>query len=221
MINKIYKIRRFTLIELLVVISIISLMIAILLPALASARKTAQTTVCMTRQRQAAQILTQYNIDHLRGDIWLPGRNRFPSGSLRYWGYRVIKAGYVNNLTVIQCPSWANKHTNDSKTKVTFGIRDREGWHVDSETLYEIKAPASSFPIGGDSIEYKTTYDTNYPQNGRLSNVTKIHIRHLKRANIFFADGHVVTMPAVDLDQLSPQIYNYMFHHPVELPESD
>lgn len=42
----------FTLIELLVVISIISLLIAILLPALANARKAARSVICLNRQRQ-------------------------------------------------------------------------------------------------------------------------------------------------------------------------
>lgn len=42
----------FTLIELLVVISIIALLVALLLPVLKSARRSAQSAMCLTRLKQ-------------------------------------------------------------------------------------------------------------------------------------------------------------------------
>lgn len=56
--------RGFTLIELLVVISIIALLIAILLPALSSARKAAQATVCLSRLKSFALFDVYYQNDY-------------------------------------------------------------------------------------------------------------------------------------------------------------
>ncbi len=58
----------FTLIELLVVITIISLLIAILLPALQSARGAARQTQCLNNVRQQAAALNIYCVDS-NGDI--------------------------------------------------------------------------------------------------------------------------------------------------------
>lgn len=54
----------FTLIELLVVISIIALLVALLLPALSSARKTAITTQCQSTIRGLGQAMAAYMTDN-------------------------------------------------------------------------------------------------------------------------------------------------------------
>ncbi|MFI4861438.1 MAG: type II secretion system protein [Phycisphaerales bacterium JB063] len=54
----------FTLIELLVVISIVALLIAILLPALGSARRLARMSQCQTQERGFTQSWTTYSVDN-------------------------------------------------------------------------------------------------------------------------------------------------------------
>ncbi|MEM9110320.1 MAG: prepilin-type N-terminal cleavage/methylation domain-containing protein [Planctomycetota bacterium] len=65
--------RGFTLIELLVVVSIIALLIAILLPALGSARDLARRTQCLANQKQMAGASTAFATDEA-GNRLIPAR---------------------------------------------------------------------------------------------------------------------------------------------------
>ena len=79
--------RGFTLIELLVVISIIALLIAILLPALAAARNTTRAMQCGNNLRQIGLAWHTFAGDH---DGRGPGRALLPSGSFRGLHYHDV-----------------------------------------------------------------------------------------------------------------------------------
>ena len=72
----------FTLIELLVVISIISLLISILLPALGAARKSAQTIQCAANQRQVFVAMVTYSQNH---KDWIVPTYMDNNGTTRLW----------------------------------------------------------------------------------------------------------------------------------------
>jgi len=98
----------FTLIELLVVIAIISVLAALLLPALRQAKATAKRTSCMNIMRQIGTILTMYGDDY---------QGRLP-GVVSYgvWvtlgqidgSYRVLQSQYGMTDKTVWCPAAAD-----------------------------------------------------------------------------------------------------------------
>lgn len=130
------RIRAFTLIELLVSITVIALLIALLLPALASARETGRRAVCASNVRQYIVGLTAYANDfRQRTPPQYPyggyGSNMFacrgsgepiagtpyemPSSVLGsgWWDMRVLLKDYFTSLGILNCPSLRTKPIDD------------------------------------------------------------------------------------------------------------
>lgn len=104
----------FTLIELLVCISIIALLIALLMPALASARRTAKASHCLANQRQIGQAALVHVVDRSGR---LPGRAQnfrqgSSSGTSVSWRDHVFIGQYmevsVNELRCTEWPEWGS-----------------------------------------------------------------------------------------------------------------
>jgi len=91
----------FTLIELLVVISIIAILAALLLPALAGAKARAARTVCLNNNKQLGLAMTMYVSENRD---FLPYSNfqypQLPDGSgIKGWLYTEMPDGYAPNTS--------------------------------------------------------------------------------------------------------------------------
>lgn len=126
----------FSLVELLVVIAIVSVLLAMMIPALSKAREAAQQTVCSSQQRQIVIAFTGYLNDWKRtypfanpadpaGIADPDERNSFPAATNNPWTYnlRAYLGNYTRNhvVKVLQCPSnpWTHWIQNGQNNPAT------------------------------------------------------------------------------------------------------
>ncbi|MAX24308.1 MAG: hypothetical protein CMJ19_07370 [Phycisphaeraceae bacterium] len=212
--------RGFTLIELLVVISIISLLIAILLPALGNARKASQSVACLSQLHQMGIASAMYAGDFQ--DTVLPAFPKYskralshnPPGSgswafalCRYMGRDEIKGFYnLEDAKPFICPTMP--------TRIGYGHNlQGMGWGTTKfDVVVGYKRTADILQPGLmvhliDSYSYSSADPTAW--GSWLPHVrwpglvldTLPDIRHPSdSANMLFADAHAANSPEIPVD---------------------
>ena len=218
------KPHRFTLIELLVVIAIIAILAAMLLPALSSARASAQSARCQGNLKSLAMAQLMYAAD------WsncLTGRDRYGTS----WTQVLAKTGYIPKMSVspwepenpdlINCPGSAelSTYTTTKDMRHTYGFLYSPSHHGGGWT-YEIEAfvrgvkdgkdpgdPTKAIMIG-DSIRPDQSPKTSFyaiicKDKKGSSNNYGVYLAHNGRGNVAMVDGHVEALNFESLDTWS------------------
>jgi prepilin-type N-terminal cleavage/methylation domain-containing protein/prepilin-type processing-associated H-X9-DG protein len=202
----------FTLVELLIVIGIIAVLLAILLPALATAREQAKTVQCLSNLRQLG-VMAQIYLDE--------NQNTYPIAEwkLTAWDFSTVNGQIVpgilwngrTNAKIQQCPSFDGKSDSpgDPYTGYNYNI-SFIGHGQNENTVAPVKASSihhayhtalfgdGQYASGADKfmrapvLESPVTIGDSV--DSQIRDAGTQGYRHRSKTNVCYCDGHAASV---------------------------
>jgi prepilin-type N-terminal cleavage/methylation domain-containing protein/prepilin-type processing-associated H-X9-DG protein len=217
------KLKKFTLIELLVVIAIIAILVAMLFPALNTARKMAKQQACLSHMKQISHASSYYYSDY----NWLCPENvcvwrnlLVPALSDSWWP--TLLQPYVGETPkAVPGPGWPDPLSRHSYIKKG-GIFWCPEWEKNNEAAWFCAYGMHLCGMGGgtaagyppifklsqisDPSAMLLLTDSDYASGGQPSfgyvyvqYNTYVNYRHNMKTNVLFGDGHALGMRRAEL----------------------
>lgn len=207
----------FTLIEMLVVIAIIAILSALLFPALKNAKEASLSVKCVSNLKQTGIALFSYGNDY---NGWTP---KVVDGSPNVtWDQRLCLDNYISPMksggnNALVCPSFAtavaaedngNLHRGEwFKYGRTYGLN--RSWSTNRLKITQSPVKVENnygggcadlperLPLVGDTVHQNGLAQDYRLAQGKVSGYPgayPIHLRHAKKCNLLFADGHATSL---------------------------
>jgi len=189
----------FTLIELLVVVAIIAVLVALLLPAMQSAREQAKIVACQSNLRQFAMAIRQYgndNQEYFPCYVTKPTPNP-NDGNRWYW---VLVPNYVlhdgaHRPSILVCPAEANRASTLQFGGITYSMNMiAQGRRMNGDQMTSWGSPIWKVIIFVDSRpQYPSLnlWRSPHPVAGDLELQLERSQRHRGGENAVFGDMHI------------------------------
>lgn len=157
----------FTLVELLVVITIIGMLMALLLPAVNSAREAANKLKCQNQLSQIGKAFVMYSMDHqtfpgFLDRIWQPGSNTLTTTPYAA-SWVVMISPYLEHKPIYD--AWS-----DSAKQASIKTIYWEGMVCPSNPPLSTTGPALSYVVNSGRPDKAGNYPPDLPNNGLCFN---------------------------------------------------